>query len=330
MLTGDFTGDGISDIVFICSSQPLLTVLPGLGTGGVRVSISTVAGTNLNPPRGFVAEDLNRDGNVDLLVAVNDGVQVFFGNGKGAFTPGPANSVVSSVSRIAGLKLDRDQTQAVALSDFGSTLVLVPLGKDGTAGSPITLAKGFSTRLMTAADISGDGLQDLLVIDTADSLRIFVNDGTGKFVPSPVAGLSACTPTSIATADLDHDAWDDVVLSCKLGLQVLHNDRGTLTTGALLVPTIQASARVLAADLSGDGWPELVYGDIATNSLYVLQANRKGSYLPPLAVYTDSNGFFSNPIYFAVDDMDGNHKPDVVAGFNSAMAQFAILRNESP
>lgn len=330
MLTGDFTGDGISDIAFISSSQPLLTVLPGLGTGGVRVSISTVAGTNLNPPRGFVAEDLNRDGNVDLLVAVNDGVQVFFGNGKGAFTPGPANSVVSSVSRIAGLKLDRDQTQAVALSDFGSTLVLVPLGKDGTAGSPITLAKGFSTRLMTAADISGDGLQDLLVIDTADSLRIFVNDGTGKFVPSPVAGLSACTPTSIATADLDHDAWDDVVLSCKLGLQVLHNDRGTLTTGALLVPTIQASARVLAADLSGDGWPELVYGDIATNSLYVLQANRKGSYLPPLAVYTDSNGFFSNPIYFAVDDMDGNHKPDVVAGFNSAMAQFAILRNESP
>jgi len=330
LLTGDFTGDGRSDLVFVPSSQPLLTVLAGVGNGTLGVSVSTVAGTNLTPPRGMVATDNNRDGNLDLLVAVRDGVQVFLGNGKGAFTPGAASSVFGSVSRLTGLKLDRDQTQSVALSDFGSTLAMVPFGKDGTAGSPVTLASGISVRLMTAADISGDGLEDLLVLDTSDSLRIFVNDGTGKLVQSPVAALLACAPNGLATADLDHDAWNDVVVGCKFGLQILHNERGTLTAGDLLVPTVKSSSAVLAADLSGDGWPDLVYGDITTSSIYVLQADRQGSYLPPLAVYTDSGGSFSSPIYLEVDDLDGNHKPDVVAGFNNATNQFVILRNESP
>jgi hypothetical protein len=89
LAAGDFTDDGVLDLVVVYATSRQAVVLRNNGDG----RFTQEAMLDLNPgPQGSVLEDIDGDDLLDLLVGTDDGVQVFLGNGNIA-GPGGANSL---------------------------------------------------------------------------------------------------------------------------------------------------------------------------------------------------------------------------------------------
>ena len=85
-MTGDFTGDGRTDLAVANYGSNNVSVLLGNGNGTFQPQVTYAVGSR---PGALVAGDFTGDGRTDLAVAdygSND-VSVLLGNGNGTFSP---------------------------------------------------------------------------------------------------------------------------------------------------------------------------------------------------------------------------------------------------
>jgi hypothetical protein len=115
---------------------------------------------------------------------------------------------------------------------------------------------------ITAADVNGDGLDDLLVLDGADP-SVAILRGRGSALGDFVAGLPlplSCPPTAIAAGDVDGNKRVDLVVTCEASGALLFRNMGERADGlgpqfASPQPLAGGSSPVAAiiADLDHDG-----------------------------------------------------------------------------
>lgn len=271
LATGDFNGDGITDIA--------VGVNPGLGnTGasGVYVLFGKANGTFAAPvkidaslnPTGLTAADLNGDGKTDLIVAdqgvfdyvgasdqVNGALHVYLGNANGTFT---------------------------------------------AAASPTTSATNYT--VVALGDLNGDGKLDLIVAGNVagtsggsgtPNVYTLLGNGDGTFqaaTATALGGQDGIGATSIALSDINKDGHLDVVIGNATDFTevLLGNGDGTLVDTALTLG--QQPLALAAVDLNGDGFPELLVGTVdvtgSGNLTVFLNANSwsTGSSAPPVSV----------------------------------------------
>jgi len=85
---GDFTDDGIPDLATANAVDNTVTILLGNGNGTFSQAANSPRRVVGSSPSSVAAADFNRDGKLDLVVAVvgpND-VSILLGNGDGTFT----------------------------------------------------------------------------------------------------------------------------------------------------------------------------------------------------------------------------------------------------
>jgi len=196
-------------------------------------------------PTGLTAGDLNGDGRTDLVVAdqgsfygAGNGVlHVYLGNADGSFTAAPLPSTSATVYTVA------------ALGDLNADGVLDLV----VAGEVIDPNSGAMTPNVYTLLGNGDG-----TFQASNTLALAGTDGIGA--------------TTIALADFNQDGALDVVVGNQLDYtELLFGNRDGTLTGSLLAlgqrPTV-----VAAADLNGDGFPELFVGAGGTLTVF-LNAN---------------------------------------------------------
>jgi hypothetical protein len=116
---------------------------------------------------------------------------------------------------------------------------------------------------VVVTDMNHDGFNDM-VISSASTLDVYLNDGTGKLA------FSSSQPTSCATdkvriADINQDGWPDFVVG-DCGVLVFFNDA---TGDGQFLPPVQvgqlggSQEKLAVGDFDGDGTIDIAYPDSA-------------------------------------------------------------------
>jgi len=211
---GDFTGDGLADVIVGPYDDLPARLYAGRGNFGFGTPVNL---SRVSFSYNVANADLDGDGDVDLVSALNSKLSLYLNDGKGAFAvqvdyptpPGPRGLEVADV--------DGDGSPDILLTvqgeippdlGEGELLIFVNDGQGGFART-LSLHPGYRPSEMVLADLDGDGEKDLMVM----------NEGwpSGTFP----ASLSFLTGLTRAPSSPDRDV-DGIPDEC----QSLHFHRG--------------------------------------------------------------------------------------------------------
>ncbi len=275
MAVGDFTGDGRLDLAVLNFSDNTVSVLLGNGDGTFQPQVTYAVGTF---PDSIVAGDFSGDGHLDLAV-LNEGdnglanitVSVLLGNGDGTFQPQVTYAVGDLTTDLVAGDFTGDGPLDLAVSSSLSNSVSVLLGTgDGTFVGPGQLATTpYATPLV--ADVTGDGTDDVLVVDGAGEIlsRQGIPGQPGSFLPPvtvnpnhPSRDIAWLPDTNVGPVLASVDAQDDAI-----SFYAYRDGRFVRLDGSLA--TGQLPAQIVAAQLNGNGLDDLVVRNAGDGTLSV-------------------------------------------------------------
>ena len=187
LVTGDFNGDGVIDIIATAGTYQ---------NGGIRVLLGRSDGTFQAPvflpvangAIGIVVADVNEDGRAGLVVGDGAGsFQVYLGKGDGTFVAmSSAVALNNQISDIAAGDFNGDGRTDLIISNGTGVSLLLGNG-DGSFGPPEFFPLGRETYHLAVTDVNGDGHLDVIVgtgfpasiTGTAGTFAVLLGDGIG-------------------------------------------------------------------------------------------------------------------------------------------------------
>jgi len=333
---GDFRGDGITDLVTVDPSQDTVTVLLGNGDGTFKSPVSYPAGPGAsavavvaltsNHIQDLVVADYGTNG-----VANSGGVSVLMGNGDGTFQKAVFTPTGSQPLFIAARDFNGDGNMDIALAaDYlanfttgGSVDILLGNGAGGfdpVVHYPIPALPNS----MAVGDFNGDGHLDLAVAGAgAGNLSLVEGEGNGTFLAPINFTLSTITPVSLTAADFNGDGKTDLaMIDVTTGLVDVALSNGNGTFQAPVAYNLGPATRVVAADATGDGIPDLlVVGGGVTGVLTIAAGNGNGTFQPAVQYGAGVN----QPDGIALGNFAGNGQISLAATSSTTGAVGVLL-----
>jgi len=286
---GDVDGDGDRDLVFANSSgRNELYFNDGAGKFSSRWGYGAGRGG-----RCVALGDVDSDGDPDLVFGVLGQNELYLNNGKGWFTYSTTGRLPKgddeSISVVLGdVDGDGDLDLVFGNGDGQDQLYL----NDGTGRfSDVTASRmpyRYSTTYATVmGDVDGDRDPDLVFANGDGPIRLYINDGKGKFTDASAwLPQAKITTLSVALGDVDGDGDPDLVFgSIEHTLLYLNDGRGRFSdASASRLPYLPYSpVAVPLVDLDGDGDLDLVLGIYAGQNRLVFNTHRQ-IHAPLLAI----------------------------------------------
>jgi hypothetical protein len=333
LVTGDFNGDGRTDLAVVDNNG--IDLLLGNGDGTFQTAKAVEAGgstlTSGSNALGIdlVSGDFNDDRRADLAV-INAGswphfdgtVSVLIGNGDGTFRPPVTHALGhDSVGIVAGdFNADGQVDLAVAnnglsydsigdyIPDPGSVSVLLGNG-DGTFGPPSSYTVGPPLVAIAAGNFTGDGHTDLAVCasyfdsqanQNVGKVSVLLANGEGTFQPQAVYSVGS-NPSAMVASDFNGDGRFDLATlngNDSTSTVLLGKGDGTFTAAGQSARTLLATP--LLADVNGDGTNDVLLTNSAGDILYRQGVpGQPGSFEPPVIINTGNPSrdiaWISNP-----------------------------------
>ncbi|MBE7508495.1 MAG: VCBS repeat-containing protein [Planctomycetia bacterium] len=204
---------------------------------------------------------------------------------------------------------------------------------DGTGrfDPPVHHATSGSPRSFVVKDFDGDGDFDIVTAGFSTSRVVFLrNNGSGGFVAGSVTYPTGNTPSCVVAADFDLDGDSDLATTnlASDNVTILLNDGNGAFAGLLPVSMNSAFTpeALEAADLDGNGFPDLVVANASPQKTIVLLnvGMDQSSQWAGFDAGTDYATSFG-PVCLDIADIDLDNDMDIVIGGNN---RIALLRNQ--
>ena len=312
----DVNGDGLPDML-----NSYVYVAPGEGNGKFREPVLYPVQTSASGigPGSLVPAHLRSPSLVDLVVQGSGAVSVLLNTGNKGFQDGLWTGLpgAAGCGVVADFNLDGKPDLAVNMFGGGLQGISILLGT-GSARAPFTPAAPIplsNADCLVTADLNGDGIPDLLVPSsnpfpsTGGTVNAYLGKGDGTFT------LKSSTPLAtagyVAAADFNRDGRVDFATSSNL--LALGNGDGTFQTPVPLVanPPLGLFTDLVAGDLNGDGWPDLVLTNwYYTSTIYILLNNQHGGFTQ--STITACKEPFCYPSGIVLADVNGDGNLDLI------------------
>jgi hypothetical protein len=282
----DVDRDGDLDLLSSDHDSAGVSVWLGDGRGGFAAAAGSPFAAHGGKPHnhGLAVGDVSGDGAPDVVTANQEdqSASVLLGDGRGGFSAAPGSPVrlpgQPYVSRLADADGDGKLDIVVPLISAAAVAVLRGNGRGGFAlapGSPHrTLERPYA---VAVADVDGDDRPDVLAAhDDSDAVSVFAAQADGRLRPAPGSPLALGTRAFVlTTADLDGDGAVEVIGGAGDRLLILVGARGRPLSTACRSDLPASAWTVIAADLDGDGRPDLAAPDSAANAVKIWLSSRR-------------------------------------------------------
>ena len=296
----DFNHDVSLDIA-VATDQ--VQVLLGNGDGTFKPPVNYQAGFG---PLSLAAADLNRDGNIDLVVAnIESTVSVLLGNGDGTFQPAKNFTTAAMNQFLVVGDFNGDHILDLLVADPPYISVLLGNG-DGTFQPPIdNTSLPTYVPALAVGDFNGDGKLDVAAAAPNSgfvAIAILLGNGDGTLQPAVQHPVNL-GPQSLVAADFNGDGKMDLAYA-GVGV-LLGNGDGTFQ------PEVDYpifGQQIVAGDFDHDGKIDLAAANLAAPAqVNVALGNGDGTFNP-----ASSYRAGSEPRFVTTSDFNSDHGLDLI------------------
>jgi len=322
---GEFTGDGIIDVVVVRIVQTNLmelAIYAGTASGPYQYLYS-IPGTSSPFYNTIVlARDLDGDGRTDVLWSRDAQLVVFKGLIAGGFAPALPIGLPDAAGYLGAGDFNGDgRLDLAATATTVNGIRIAYANGAGGYNAPVLEPTTTGVVPFRSGDTDGDGRDEIITVSSRATI-------------GPVDGLTS-TDRSVElrqfgaswnVQDVDQDGRDDVVAfernayGGSPGLGAITVVLSPPSGGATEFATGSGPTRVVLSDVDKDGHLDAVTTNFASNQLSILWGDGAGAF-PSRTDLTTGSG----PEAVAIARLDADPWPDLVVSEQGA-ATFSVLR----
>ena len=356
---GDLDGDGKPDVAVLNHQSNTISVFRNISSAGSLTSASFAApltftvdgyGTNIK------IADVDGDGKPELLSTHTGSARIdVYRNTStvGAISFATKINITVGITPteliVADFDGDGKPDMATASELTDSVTVVRNVSSAGVLNSasfsaPVAFATGHGPLSLYAADVDGDGKQDILVTnDSVATVSVLRNAtaGPGAFSAASfntkVDFAAGIQPFEIQAADIDGDGKPDMIVANNVS-NTVSVYRNTATAGSISAasfaapvdyPTAAAPTGLTIGDMDGDGKADIaVVSNIATGIVTIYRNTAvSGSITATSLTAGPSLTAGAYPVGISMGDLDGDTKPDIIVA-NGVSNNISIFRND--
>lgn len=331
----DVDGDGFLDAVDLSHADSNFRVAWGLGDGRFDAATTFSAPSASLYSDDVTFADVDGDGLLDAIwgtgAAENASLRVSLNAGNRIFAP----SILTAGPLAAKLIVeDFDGDGRDDLLSVGNGATKLLSNGDGTF-TRSTVASPYSTTATSIiitdaalADISGDGIKDLVVSVSINHLDPVVTASlgtTGGSFDAPVfSTINVSRPGALRAADFDSDGISELLVlyfaAVPSGQAIIKWNGSSLVVASQLpnpsAATTPSEVAPLVADADADGDLDLFYAALTNRNFVEVRLNRgDGTFEPARFFHRNYYNYLNTAAAdaIAVGDIDCDGKPDLVA-----------------
>jgi hypothetical protein len=289
-------------------------------------------------PAAIKTLDINHDGQTDLLIFKDYGSPLLILGEKG----GPPRPFAGSLG-----PLSNASPAGVSVADLNGPAVLVAqntyarrvsLDADGHWNIKDQYNAGRnSAQILGAAalDTDGDGTKEIVLLDRTTKSLLFLSLKNGVYRPSGSMLVGTINFTGLHVADFDGDGREDLLIAGTDRFGVLQTGRkGERLKTIATYESKRNEAKLgdlATGDLNSDGSPDVVFSDVAEQSLEIATYAGDPELVPAITFKLFERKNFRNtgdtiePRDMAIGDVDGDGRADIVVVLHD---RVVVLRQD--